>query len=226
MQQWWDEHDILNKYLTRNEQLRSAGHLWMARSPPTIRWVYTTPGAVPTKTSGSVSTRCAAIASGTRTASIARDCGWRWRSRKNSVSPTSTRSKNMASTVSWSGVKSVCCATPPIADRAIYPAGRMDATGITRTTRCRRKTTTPSGTSCKHLLAEGLDLRGRDVMPWCPRCATGISDMEINEGRREVAAHQRLCALPAGRPPRRISAGLDDDSLDPPGQRRRAVNPH
>src|SRR5215469_16131590 len=28
--------------------------------------------------------------------------------------------------------------------------------------------------------------RGRDVMPWCPRCATGISDMEINEGRKEV----------------------------------------
>ena len=28
--------------------------------------------------------------------------------------------------------------------------------------------------------------KGRDVMPWCPRCATGISDMEINEGRKEV----------------------------------------
>jgi isoleucyl-tRNA synthetase len=32
----------------------------------------------------------------------------------------------------------------------------------------------------------GWIYRGRDVMPWCPRCATGISDMEINEGRREV----------------------------------------
>ncbi len=28
--------------------------------------------------------------------------------------------------------------------------------------------------------------RGHDVMPWCPRCATGISDMEINEGRWKV----------------------------------------
>jgi isoleucyl-tRNA synthetase len=27
---------------------------------------------------------------------------------------------------------------------------------------------------------------GTDVMPWCPRCATGISDMEINEGRKKV----------------------------------------
>ena len=32
----------------------------------------------------------------------------------------------------------------------------------------------------------GLIYTGRDAMPWCPRCATGISDMEINEGRREV----------------------------------------
>ena len=32
----------------------------------------------------------------------------------------------------------------------------------------------------------GLMYKGRDAMPWCPRCATGISDMEINEGRREV----------------------------------------
>ena len=33
---------------------------------------------------------------------------------------------------------------------------------------------------------QGWLYRGRDVMPWCPRCATGISDMEINEGRHEV----------------------------------------
>src|SRR5579883_3462198 len=33
---------------------------------------------------------------------------------------------------------------------------------------------------------KGWVYRGRDVMPWCPRCATGISDMEINEGRKEV----------------------------------------
>ncbi len=32
----------------------------------------------------------------------------------------------------------------------------------------------------------GLIYKGRDAMPWCPRCATGISDMEINEGRKEV----------------------------------------
>jgi isoleucyl-tRNA synthetase len=32
----------------------------------------------------------------------------------------------------------------------------------------------------------GLIYKGRDSMPWCPRCATGISDMEINDGRKEV----------------------------------------
>jgi isoleucyl-tRNA synthetase len=31
-----------------------------------------------------------------------------------------------------------------------------------------------------------LIYHGTDVMPWCPRCATGLSDMEINEGRKEV----------------------------------------
>jgi len=38
----------------------------------------------------------------------------------------------------------------------------------------------------KKCWAEGWVYRGRDVMPWCPRCATGISDMEINEGRKLV----------------------------------------
>src|SRR6476620_157007 len=32
----------------------------------------------------------------------------------------------------------------------------------------------------------GWIYRGHYLMPWCPRCATGISDMEINEGRKTV----------------------------------------
>ncbi len=33
----------------------------------------------------------------------------------------------------------------------------------------------------------GLMYKGRDVMPWCPRCATGLSNMEIeSEGYREI----------------------------------------
>ena len=33
---------------------------------------------------------------------------------------------------------------------------------------------------------KGLVYRGVDVMPWCPRCGTGLSQMEMNEGYREV----------------------------------------
>jgi isoleucyl-tRNA synthetase len=32
----------------------------------------------------------------------------------------------------------------------------------------------------------GLLYRGHDVMPWCPRCGTGISNMEAAEGYRDV----------------------------------------
>ena len=33
----------------------------------------------------------------------------------------------------------------------------------------------------------GLIYKGRDVMPWCPRCATGLSNMEIeSEGYKEI----------------------------------------
>ncbi|HEV2461058.1 MAG TPA: class I tRNA ligase family protein, partial [Ktedonobacterales bacterium] len=38
----------------------------------------------------------------------------------------------------------------------------------------------------KRCWQEGWIYKGTDVMPWCPRCGTGISDMEINEGRKEV----------------------------------------
>lgn len=31
---------------------------------------------------------------------------------------------------------------------------------------------------------QGYIYRGHDVMPWCPRCETGISQMEVTEGRR------------------------------------------
>src|SRR6266436_6277978 len=34
----------------------------------------------------------------------------------------------------------------------------------------------------------GLIYKGRDVMPWCPRCATGLSNMEIEtEGYKETS---------------------------------------
>jgi isoleucyl-tRNA synthetase len=48
----------------------------------------------------------------------------------------------------------------------------------------------------KRCWQEGWIYKGLDVMPWCPRCATGISDMEINEGRREVQHTSVYVRLP------------------------------
>ena len=39
----------------------------------------------------------------------------------------------------------------------------------------------------KKCYEKGLIYKGVDVMPWCPRCGTGISQMEMNEGYREVS---------------------------------------
>ena len=40
----------------------------------------------------------------------------------------------------------------------------------------------------KKCYERGLIYKGHDVMPWCPRCATGISNMEIeSEGYKEVS---------------------------------------
>ncbi len=40
---------------------------------------------------------------------------------------------------------------------------------------------------------KGLIYRGHDVMPWCPRCATGLSEMEVSEGYKE-RTHKSLFA--------------------------------
>src|SRR3972149_767169 len=48
----------------------------------------------------------------------------------------------------------------------------------------------------------GLIYKGHDVMPWCPRCATGITDQEIvTEGYQEVTHPGVFVRLPLrGRP--------------------------
>ena len=44
---------------------------------------------------------------------------------------------------------------------------------------------------------KGLIYKGRDVMPWCPRCATGISNMEIeSEGYKETTHLSLYVRLP------------------------------
>ncbi len=43
---------------------------------------------------------------------------------------------------------------------------------------------------------EGLIYRGRDSMPWCPRCGTGISQHEMHESYQEVTEDSVIVALP------------------------------
>jgi len=42
----------------------------------------------------------------------------------------------------------------------------------------------------------GLIYKGRDSMPWCPRCGTGISQHEMHEGYREVTEDAVFIRLP------------------------------
>ena len=47
----------------------------------------------------------------------------------------------------------------------------------------------------------GLVYRGYDAMPWCPRCAVGISQMEMHEGYLKVAHRAVFVRFPLrGRP--------------------------
>ncbi|HUT75481.1 MAG TPA: class I tRNA ligase family protein [Armatimonadota bacterium] len=47
----------------------------------------------------------------------------------------------------------------------------------------------------------GLVYPGTDVMPWCPRCGTGLSQQELQEGYREVVHPGVVVRLPLARHP-------------------------
>ena len=53
----------------------------------------------------------------------------------------------------------------------------------------------------------GLLYKGHDVMPWCPRCGTGISNMEAAEGYADVKHLSVTLRLPI------TSAGHEDEDL-------------
>ncbi len=53
----------------------------------------------------------------------------------------------------------------------------------------------------KECHARGLIYKGHDVMPWCPRCGTGLSNMEIaTEGYREIRHLSLTIRLPITSP--------------------------
>jgi isoleucyl-tRNA synthetase len=56
--------------------------------------------------------------------------------------------------------------------------------------------------------SRGLVYKGHDVMPWCPRCGTGLSNMEIaTEGYREIKHLSLTVRLPVTAP------GREDEDL-------------
>jgi isoleucyl-tRNA synthetase len=71
----------------------------------------------------------------------------------------------------------------------------------------------------------GWVYRGHDVMPWCPRCATGISDMEINEGRHEVTHTSVYVRFPLLDRPREYLLVWTTTPWTLPANAAAAVNP-
>ena len=66
----------------------------------------------------------------------------------------------------------------------------------------------------------GWIYKGHDSMPWCPRCGTGLSQMEMNEGYQDREDPGLDGPLPAGRPAGRVAARLDDHAVDAGRERR------
>ena len=65
--------------------------------------------------------------------------------------------------------------------------------------------------------------KGTDVMPWCARCGTGISQHEIVTDGYQTVTHDSVfyVKIPTGRTRKRGAAGLDDDAMDADQQCRR-----
>ena len=63
--------------------------------------------------------------------------------------------------------------------------------------------------------------RGHDSMPWCTRCGTGISQMEMNEGYQDREDPGLTVRLPLVDRPGECAAGLDHHAVDAERQRRR-----
>ena len=144
---WWYDDGVVEAYLKRNDTVhealvvpRRADH----RQQPDGRPPRLGPhlqGPLP-----ALPHHARRNGSATRTASTARGCGSRSRSRRSSASPTSATSRPTASTDSSSAARSASGNTP--ASRPSSPSASATAwTGTTPTTRCPTRTTTPSGAS-------------------------------------------------------------------------------
>ena len=130
MQHWWDEHDILTKYLHRNDAAsealvlhRRADHRQQSdgrssRLGPHLQ-----------RPLPALQHHARLTASATRTASTARVSGSRSRSRKSLASTASTTSRTTASPTSSRSARSACCHYSADPGGAIHPPRRVDGLG-------------------------------------------------------------------------------------------------
>src|SRR6202035_3145270 len=59
----------------------------------------------------------------------------------------------------------------------------------------------------------GLIYRGYDAMPWCPRCAVGLSQMEMHEGYQFVAHRSVFVKFPLRNQPEERSHKAERENL-------------
>ena len=89
------------------------------------------------------------------------------------------------------------------------------------TSRSATRTTTSSGASSRSATGAAGSYKGHDTMPWCPRCGTGLSQMEMNEGYQDREDPGPDGPPPARRPAGRVAPRLDDDPVDAHRERGR-----
>ena len=100
-------------------------------------------------------------------------------------------------------------------------AARACPTSAAPTSRSATRTTTSSGASSPSATGAAGSTRATTRCRGAPRCGTGLSQMEMNEGYQDREDPGLTVRFPLRRPARRGAARLDDDALDADVQRRR-----
>ena len=167
----------------------SAGRSSTARSPPTTRWASTTPGAAPTRTSTSATRPCSASKQRYQNGF---DCQGLWvevEVEKELGLQEQARHRDLRHRrVRRGAARSACCRFAAHPDRAVDPPRLLDGLGQLATSRCRTRTTTPSGASSRVPRAR-LDLPG-------PRRHALVPALR----HRHLRARDRHRGLPGGHP--------------------------
>jgi isoleucyl-tRNA synthetase len=181
---WWYDTASCRSISRAMPRASSAIPSWTGPSPPTTRWASTTLGGEPTKTFTNDSTPCSVTVNAIRTASTVKDLG-RGRSR------TRTRFTSKRDIEAY-GI-----------DRFVEKCKeRVFTYSAIQTEQSKRLGYFMDWDNSYYTLSDennyviwhflkvchqnGWIYHGYDVMPWCPRCATGLSEMEVSEGYKEI----------------------------------------